>query len=305
MNTPLQYLRLGLFQELEQDLRMNDDAYLNDNLDSNDWMRLYRQADRTSALSRYPYKLSFTAAIVVVTGTIQTVINSREYKLSRGQVLIVQPGSIVESLSYSPDFRSISLAFAESMDSLFRHGAPTDISVLMMRNAYPVTVYLDEVSLVQYLSLYKTVKQIYLDTEETLKSDVVKGFLLISSASFLSSVKNTLTDDFGQKDRGQALYASFMNDLRDFGTKEREVSFYAGRCCVCTKYFSRQIKAASGKTPREHIRSRVIVEAKALLNSTGYTVRQVSEALNFPSESSFCKYFREATGMSPGDFRKN
>lgn len=53
----------------------------------------------------------------------------------------------------------------------------------------------------------------------------------------------------------------------------------------------------------ESIEDYVVTEAKAMLNSTSMTVQQISDGLNFPSQSVFGKYFKRVTGMSPKEYR--
>jgi methylphosphotriester-DNA--protein-cysteine methyltransferase len=45
-------------------------------------------------------------------------------------------------------------------------------------------------------------------------------------------------------------------------------------------------------------------EDKALLQSTNMTILQISDELNFPSQSFFGKYFKRLTGMSPKSYRE-
>ncbi|MDR0368520.1 MAG: helix-turn-helix domain-containing protein, partial [Bacteroidales bacterium] len=48
----------------------------------------------------------------------------------------------------------------------------------------------------------------------------------------------------------------------------------------------------------------VVLEAKALLKSTNMTVQQISDELNFPSQSFFGKYFHRVVGVSPKEYRQ-
>lgn len=50
-------------------------------------------------------------------------------------------------------------------------------------------------------------------------------------------------------------------------------------------------------------KSIVIVEAKQLLRNKKYTVLQVSEMLNFTSQSLFGRYFKKFTGQSPKEYQ--
>ena len=70
-------------------------------------------------------------------------------------------------------------------------------------------------------------------------------------------------------------------------------------------YLSTVIKNVSGKTAAEWIDDYVILEAKSLLKSTNLTIQQISDGLNFPSQSFFGKYFKRQTGISPKEYKKD
>jgi AraC-like DNA-binding protein len=63
------------------------------------------------------------------------------------------------------------------------------------------------------------------------------------------------------------------------------------------------IKKASGKSANDWISEHVLLESKALLKSTTMTVQQISDELNFPSQSFFSKYFKQYVGISPKGYR--
>lgn len=85
--------------------------------------------------------------------------------------------------------------------------------------------------------------------------------------------------------------------------KERFLDFYAGQLEITPKHLSRTIKALTGCTAVEWIERYVILEAKVLLRSTNLNIQQISNELNFPSQSFFGKYFKKNVGMSPKEFR--
>lgn len=55
----------------------------------------------------------------------------------------------------------------------------------------------------------------------------------------------------------------------------------------------------SGRFASDHISELVIMEAKALIKSREHSIREISETLNFNSQSLFCRYFKKATGRTP------
>jgi AraC-like DNA-binding protein len=85
--------------------------------------------------------------------------------------------------------------------------------------------------------------------------------------------------------------------------RERKVGFYAEKLCITSKHLSQVVKEVSGRTASEIIEDYVITEIKALLISTNMTIQQISDYLNFPSQSVFGKYVKRITGVSPKRYK--
>ncbi|MDE7115946.1 MAG: helix-turn-helix domain-containing protein, partial [Muribaculaceae bacterium] len=86
---------------------------------------------------------------------------------------------------------------------------------------------------------------------------------------------------------------------------QRFLDFYAQKLEVTPKHLSRTLKSQTGYTAVEWIERFVILEAKVLLKSSNLNIQQISDELNFPSQSFFGKYFKKLTGMSPKEFRNS
>ena len=69
------------------------------------------------------------------------------------------------------------------------------------------------------------------------------------------------------------------------------------------QHLTRVLRESGNKSANDLIDDHVALEAKALLKSTNMTIEQVSDELNFPSQSFFGKYFKRITGMSPKDYK--
>lgn len=255
----------------------------------------------------FPFKLTFTSAIVCNQGEMTAVINQRKLIVKKGDVFIVQYGSIVESLMCSPDLKTISMAFAGTDDGRIFNRPAKELGNWLIHCSIPVSVHLNEIQLQRYQNLYIQIKELYKYTSVTLRNEIVKGFISISVASFLSIPQIQLNEniDSRQVTRYEEVFLHFMDDLQLFANKERSVKFYSDRLCISPKYFSKLISQASGKHPMEHIKQRVIIEAKTLLKATDMTISDIADALNFPNNSSFCQYFKHETGYTPSDYRQN
>lgn len=304
MQSPVNQILLRFFNRVNEGMVVGESIFIDDNLDVEQNL-----LDFEVSYSRpfsYPFKLTFTSAVLCCKGSIRATVNRHEYVVGSNDVLIVQSGSIVEFLSGSDDLKIIAMAFEDKCNDDLFNGSAMNASSYIMHRSVPVLMHLDEAEMQQQKRLYKEIRQFYSSVDVAYRSEVVKGYLFVSTASFLSK----LGEGGGQDDvlyegsRENELYLQFMDDLQVYGSKERMVSFYADRCCVSPKYFSKMIHLASGKTPIQLIKERVIVEAKVLLNSTDMSIQQIAEALNFPNDSFFCRYFKQEVKVSPMKYRE-
>lgn len=72
---------------------------------------------------------------------------------------------------------------------------------------------------------------------------------------------------------------------------------------ITTKYLSVAVKNVSGKTAGQWLDDYIILEAKSLIKTTDMTIQQISDELNFPSQSFLGKFFKREVGMSPKQYR--
>ena len=106
--------------------------------------------------------------------------------------------------------------------------------------------------------------------------------------------------------RQEEIYSKFLDILGANYKVARDIGFYADKLCITAKHLSQLVKNISGKTALEIIEDYTLTECKALLLSTTMTIQEISDELNFPSQSVFGKYFKRLTGMSPkADRSKN
>lgn len=107
------------------------------------------------------------------------------------------------------------------------------------------------------------------------------------------------------RSRKMSYVQEFLTILEQYYRKERNVSFYADKLCISSKYLSLLMREATGLSAAAIIDRYVITEAKNMLRFSGDTIQQVSYKLNFPNQSAFGKYFKHLTGQSPTSFRSN
>ncbi len=100
--------------------------------------------------------------------------------------------------------------------------------------------------------------------------------------------------------------AHFHNDLKQYFRMHRDVSFYAEKACLSSKHFSAVVKQETGQTAAYWIHRQVVAEAKMLLHvRRDLSVQIIADILGFEEQSTFSRYFRRETGMSPTEFRNS
>lgn len=102
----------------------------------------------------------------------------------------------------------------------------------------------------------------------------------------------------------ELLYKRFLTLLQENIRMEHSVTFYANQLCLTPQYISSVLKELSGMSTSKWIDGMLLAEAKTLLFSTENNIQQIANELNFPDQSSFGKFFKKMTGMSPANYKK-
>lgn len=96
----------------------------------------------------------------------------------------------------------------------------------------------------------------------------------------------------------------FLYLLNNHYLQHHEVKWYAEQLCISPNSLSVALKNAYGKNANTFIDERLIEKAKQYLSDNRYSIQQVADMLNFSDQSSFGKFFKRITGVSPKTFRE-
>lgn len=84
---------------------------------------------------------------------------------------------------------------------------------------------------------------------------------------------------------------------------ERTVQYYADEQHLSPYYFSSLIKERSGKGALQWIENVTMMFMRQYLECSDMSLKQISDRLNFPDQSTFARYFRQREGCSPSEYR--
>lgn len=87
--------------------------------------------------------------------------------------------------------------------------------------------------------------------------------------------------------------------------KEHSTNFYAGQLNISSDHLNRSIKSKTGKTAKEYIQTRIVIEAKRLLYFSDLSNKEIGFELGFNEPANFSAFFKKHTQFSPSKFKKN
>lgn len=251
--------------------------------------------------SRTPFLTERMVLVAIKQGHVVMEINGEVLELDALSYTYTMPKSKVRILSFTPDLQYFIYAFYDKFlqDLHFDLGLSYNKSVLSF--AYH-THQLTQEEFDYRLALYQDIKEEILHRGSVHRKIAVRcwgNVLLVNDFQFFDYFVNSNKKNIS---RQGVLFRKFIDLLNLHSTKEREVQYYSEILGITPKYLSALCIAYSGKNASTWIDEYVTVRAKELLRERKYTIRQVGEKLNFPSQSFFGRYFKRNVGLSPKAF---
>ncbi|MDE6490417.1 MAG: AraC family transcriptional regulator [Muribaculaceae bacterium] len=253
-------------------------------------------------------RLNGIMLLLVCDGNINLTVNMDRFTLGNNTLLLLGPSSIVKH--DDPGLGNLD-AHMMFISHNFLHDINFDINLL---STVPVSVehkpmiqLTDQESglLVRYLDL------IHLNTvtnnnpgDELYTKSIARNMLasIMYQLLAIAQRRSKETEQHRSRSRRVTYTHDFIRLVQNYYRQERSVKFYADKLYISPKYLSLVIKETTGRTAAAWIDDYVVMEAKNLLRFSGKNIQQVAYELNFTNQSSFGKYFKHLTGMSPSEF---
>ena len=102
----------------------------------------------------------------------------------------------------------------------------------------------------------------------------------------------------------QMIARNFLITLLNGYREHKDVDYYAATLYVSSKYLSKVVKEITTFSPQEWINKTLFMEAQRLLANTNLDITQIAEQLGYSSTSTFSRFFKQNTGLTPMEFRK-
>lgn len=105
--------------------------------------------------------------------------------------------------------------------------------------------------------------------------------------------------------RADSILKDFAELIANNIQTETNIGFYAEKLCISKQYLSLIVKEKMRVTAGTVLSSMRTEIAARLLRNPELTIQQIAEKLSFSDQSSFGKFFKKHTGVSPLKYRQN
>ncbi|MFC3559065.1 AraC family transcriptional regulator [Pedobacter jamesrossensis] len=249
-----------------------------------------------------PHRHSFYHLVLFTRGSGLMSIDFNSFEISPQQIYFMIPGQLQTFacdenaegyiINFSVPFFNSFLLKADYLDQFSYLKGSINNSIIQI----------PEASTVDILSLFDSILS-ESSADKRMGTDMLKVLMLqlFIHLSRLSNQKRT--DECTTHKSGQI--KKFLNLIEENLFSMKLPSEYAQRLFMTTNHLNSLCNEMLGKSSREIISERIIMEAKRLMVNHELSISEIGYKLNFNDNSYFSKFFKKHTEMTPEEFRRN
>ena len=251
----------------------------------------------------------FTIILFSTAGISGIRIDGKDYTVRRKCISVLRPGQNIcfnpqEGLKYKLLAISGDLQRYLNVGSVFLTLFIADeYPVIRITSAYynALTMFFDSISIVSSFSDNPYKKDCQLSILKALFYST--GYYVFRSLRFGSSALYKFASEYPEMDN--SVISKFLKLVEQHSFKHRHLSFYAKLMDYNPKYLSGIIKRETGHTGQDIINQYSVLSAMARLSYGHQSIKEISDQMEFQSQSDFGKFFKRMTGLSPLAYRNS
>ena len=244
-----------------------------------------------------PRKSQRATIVVCTSGSCRVKINLEVFEIKAPKLVTIMPGQIFEILSDVDTLEgyvvSLSKKFVDKVNLPGWHH-----QYMKMYNN-PITD-IDHNKLDSLLIFYAILHRAAANDKNPFRMQIIENLISVFYYGGVSSLDNSIESNLKYNNH---IVANFLELVQHHYREQRLIQFYASKLCITPKYLSKLVKEHTGRAAADWIEQHVILEARAMLQSSDMSIQQIATSLNFPNQSFFGQYFKRATGVSPKQYR--
>ena len=257
-----------------------------------------------------PRKPKYHLVIIVIEGYLNMVINGEKFRFGKRTYVNLPTWSDIYEIEYGGGFHALTTATDRSVvEDIFRN-----------RNPFPPDFkFRIDHGLGGHIMAKSDLETLCKDIRNMIDSLSNKNHYFAEEINYayfyilLTDMADMVWRKYGRYEpmhhsemrRADGILKEFSELLVQNVKTETNVGFYAEKLCISKQYLSLIVKEKLHVTVGTVMASMRIEMAARMLRDPELTIQQVAEAMSFSDQSSFGKFFKKHTGLSPLKYRQN
>ena len=256
-----------------------------------------------------PRKPKYHLVIIVLEGNIEIIINGEKFRFGKNTYINLPTWSDIYEIRYDKDFHAMATATDRSVvEDIFRNRNPFPLD-FRFRIDHGIGGEIIEKEDINVLKRDISNMIMSLSNKEHLFAEEINyAYFYI----LLTDMADMMWKRYGkgkpshhtEMSRADGIMKEFAELLVKHIHKETNVEFYAEKLCISKQYLSLIVKEKTRVTIGTIISAMRAETAARLLRDPEMTIQQIAEELSFADQSSFGKFFKKQTGLSPLKYRQ-
>ncbi len=262
-------------------------------------------------LIEYPCRFNGYIAFFCYQGHFDIELNLRTFQVQEGSLFLYTPGNIVRASAIShKDKKDIKFTIIAVSTDLMRQthfdfNKLYNESLRLLEDPCVLINGTEREICRKYLDLIREISASQVPNIKDAVAALISSTFYMMGALWADKLSIARKQNENKSLRSKAVFEDFLALVRDNHNKERSLSFYADKLYLTPKYLSKLVKNVSGKSAHEWIDSFVISEAMNMLKYSDMSIKSIVWELNFPNQTTFYRFFKSSTGMTPSEYRKS
>jgi AraC-like DNA-binding protein len=257
-----------------------------------------------------PRRPKYHLVILVLEGTLRIIINGKEYIFTKNTYVNLPTWADIYEIEYDENFKAMTTATDKTVvEDIFRNRNPLPPDFRMKLNHTYGGNILDEDDIQRLCKDIRNLIEALNDKTHHFAEELCYSYFYI----LITDMANMMWERYGKgvpakhtdMRRSESIIKEFVALLQENIETHTDVGFYAEKLCISKQYLSLIVKEKTMVSIGTVISSLRAEIAAGLLRDPDLSIQQIANRLSFSDQSSFGKFFRKHTGMSPLKYRQS
>lgn len=252
---------------------------------------------RKQKISGVPHRTDFYEIVIIEAGYSVQTIDFTPIQAVSGEMLFIGKNQVV-SFDTTQTYNGKIILFTD----LFFNRIESEMRMIKLQNLFNPFTGNKAIKVNEKLKAILGLLQAEFNTpHDSFQSDLIHNLL---NAFLIESARQSIDDVNATKNQDYTTALHFSKLVEQHYQSLRKVNDYMRIMNTTAKPLSKALQSIIGKTPKQYIDDRILLEAKRLLVYSNENIKEITFMLGFEEPTNFSKFFREQTGLSPAEFRK-